>query len=435
MTKIFIADEIPSLNKGEAAILFGMLETFRTLGDVEVSLFSSHPEIDRPRYSDRVDVIDGVKDLHLRSSFDRLTIAGLLESLLIVLPQYFSFIILYKIFGSNALKIMKGKIWKSYYESDIIITNHDNTFSDFFGRPAFMSGYSLLFAKIFKKPIIIYASSVGPFKYKLQKAIGKFILNKMDLVTIRDEITYKYLQDIGTNMTHIHLTADTAYLLPSAPSERVTEIMLQEDIDKNKGPIVGMTVTKKICHLAFPDIENKEVRYKKSIMLLSQVVDYLTNTLNATVIFIPHSIGPSEELDDRIVANDICQLVKNKQGVKVITKEYTPKELKGIVVDQFDLIIGERLHSIVAAVSTYVPSIAVLNPSHRNQILKGVLDEKWMCDIKIIDFNTLISKIVDIWSEKEEIKKDLIDKVYVMKERALLNGELLKNLLKRCKRI
>ena len=132
MTRIFIAEEIPSFNKGEAAILFGMLETFNTLEGVEVSLLSFHPEIDRPRYGDRVNIIDGIKDLHLKKDFDKSMIVRLFESI-VVLLQYISFIILYKIFGVNALKIMKKEIWKEYCESDLIIIGHDSVFSGLFG--------------------------------------------------------------------------------------------------------------------------------------------------------------------------------------------------------------------------------------------------------------------------------------------------------------
>lgn len=429
MVKIFIAEEVPSLNKGEAAILFGMLESFRTIGDaVKVSVLSFHPDIDKPRYSDRVDVIDGIKDLHLINGFDCPMIVKLFESI-VVLLQYLFFIVLYKILGSNALKVMKKKIWKEYCESDLIIIGHDSAFSGLFGVVPFLQLYSLFVAKILKKPIIIYGGTAGIFKNKLQFVIAKFILNRVDLITLRDETSYKYLEEIGINTNHTHLTADLAYLLPHAPPESVEKIMLQEKITENNGPMIGMTVTREICRFAFPYIEDAEERYPKSVRLFSQVLDHLIDRFNATVIFIPHCIGPTKELDDRIVANDICQLVKNKHSVKVITKEYTPEELKGLI-GQFDLFIGERLHSVVGAVSMCVPSIAILYPSPRNEITAGVLDEKYMCNIETLDFDLLIAKIVDTLSEKEEIKKDLIDKVDAVKKRALLNGVLLKNLLR-----
>ena len=233
MTKIFIAEEIPSLNKGEAAILFGMIESFRTLGDVEVSLLSFHLEIDRPRYGDKVNMIDGIKDLHLINGFDRSTIVRLFESAAVLL-QCLSFMMLCKIFGLDTTKIMKKEIWKEYCESDLIIIGHDSAFSGLFGVVPFLQLYSLFIAKIIKKPIAIYGGSAGIFESKLQFIIAKFILNRVDIITLRDETSYKYLQDIGITTQKI-MTADLAYLLQPAPLTRVEEIIIQENkLQNNK---------------------------------------------------------------------------------------------------------------------------------------------------------------------------------------------------------
>jgi len=48
--RILIAEGVPSLNKGELAILVGMLKTFEALGKVEVSIFSHYPSADKERY-------------------------------------------------------------------------------------------------------------------------------------------------------------------------------------------------------------------------------------------------------------------------------------------------------------------------------------------------------------------------------------------------
>ena len=63
--KIFIAENVPSLNKGEMSILEGMLESFKILGKVEVTMLSDMPQIDQPRYGIKVKIIDVKKALHL----------------------------------------------------------------------------------------------------------------------------------------------------------------------------------------------------------------------------------------------------------------------------------------------------------------------------------------------------------------------------------
>jgi len=59
MNHILFPENIPSGNKDAAAILFGMLETFKIIKeDVQVSLFSLNFKTDIARYGTRVKIID-----------------------------------------------------------------------------------------------------------------------------------------------------------------------------------------------------------------------------------------------------------------------------------------------------------------------------------------------------------------------------------------
>ena len=442
MTKIFIAEEIPSLNKGEEAILYGFLETFKMLGDVEVSLFSLNPEVDRANYAN-IRIINGMGDLHLLNNLQqRSTFIKVLESTF-ALFQYLLFAIFCKVFGLNSVKIMKGEIWREYCKADLIIIGHDGTFSSPFTQVLVFSHICNIFlARLLRKPVVVYAGDaiygayIGIFKKKLWTILAKFLLNKVDLITLREEISYEYLQKIGVSKLKIYVTADTAFLLKPAPEKRVREIMSQENINKNKEPIIGMTVTQIMFRYAFPRLRNPKEKYESYIKLMAQVVDYLIDTLGATVAFLPHCIGTGNKLDDRIPAKDIFQMAKNKPKIKVIVNEYTASELKG-VIGQFDLFIGERAHSVISSTSMYVPSLSItfsLDPRTHGIIGKMLGQEKWVYNIEKFDFNTLVSKINNLWLGREKAKRDLITKVDAVKKRAMLNGELLKNLLRSDKR-
>lgn len=439
MTKIFIAEDIPSHNKGEAAILFGMLETFKVLGNIDVSLLSLTPEIDRANYA-TIKVIDGSSNLHIIDNFTpKGTCLQVLESAFALL-QYLMFAICYKVFGSNAQKIMRKEIWKEYCKADLIIIGHDGTFGSPLGGHTLCFSHicNILIANIFKKPVVIYAGDVipggniGVLKKKLWGLLYRVLLNKVDLITLREELSYDYLQEIGVSKHSVHVTADTAFLLKPASTERVERIFAQENIIINKNPIIGMTVTQHMFRHAFSIVTDSKEKYNLYIRLMAEVVDHLTATLNATVVFLPHCIGPGEKFDDRIVAKDIYEMAKNKSHVKVIVNEYTASELKG-VISQFDLFIGERTHSVIGSTSMYVPSLSItFSLDHRTHGIIGKMlgQKKWIYNIETLDFDSLISKIDNLWFEREGIKKDLTSKVDTVKKRALLNGELLKSLLK-----
>ena len=430
--KIFIAENVPSLNKGEMTILEGMLESFKTLGRVQVTMLSDLPDIDQLRYGTKVRIINVKKALHLS---DKLSRYNRLFNSFLLLSQYLIFLIFYKIFGLRALKLMKSEIWREYAESDVIIVGHNGTFGAGCGMlrtPAyFYYFYIPFFVKVLGKPIVLYGGSIGRFKrlrWFLEKG-AKFALNKIDLITLREEVSYQNLRDIGVKNDRVFVIPDLAFLLRPVSSDQAKEIMVREGIKETNRPLIGMTVTREIASMAFPDLNSPESSYHKHIEILAQVIDDLTSRLNASVIFIPHCIGFAKELDDRIVAGDIFQMCKNKDKVKVITNEYGAAELKGLI-GQFDLFIGERIHSVVNAMSMCVPSVVIsYSTDKRLGIIKMINQENAICYAENLNADALLSKISDIWSGRNKIKKDLKSQIKIVEERAMLNGKLLKELL------
>ena len=75
--RLLIADWIPSLNKGELAILAGMLKTFEAFTEeVEVSIFSFSLLLDKERYPENVKKIDIVRRQFIGSFHQQTVSAG-----------------------------------------------------------------------------------------------------------------------------------------------------------------------------------------------------------------------------------------------------------------------------------------------------------------------------------------------------------------------
>ena len=430
--KILIAENVSSLNKGEMAILEGMLESFSNLGKVEVSMLSAHPEIDAFRYLFKVKIIDIKNSWLLNGGLDGRWCSKI-SSFILLMLQHVVFLVGYKIFGLRALRFFKGEIWQEYLKADVIIEGHDG----YFGiggnaeSPIFYPQFLPFFTKMLAKPTVLYAGSISRvrrFRWLIDK-IFKFTLGKMDLITVRECISYENLKDIGLQSNRIFVTADIAFLIQPVPLEQVEEIMRREGIDKATKPLIGMTITREIASKAFPELTSPESSYQKHIEMTAQVIDDLTDMLNASVVFIPHCIGLGEDLDDRIIAKDIFRKCANKDRVKLITNEYGPQELKGLI-GQFDFFIGERVHSVIGAMSMCVPSIVISwSSDQRLGIIKMLGQENVICYAENLNADALLSKINDIWSKRDRIKKDLRSQTEIIKERAMLNGKLLKELL------
>lgn len=435
MPKILIAENIPSLNKGEMTIFEGMLESFKPLTEIQISMLSPRSEIDTLRYKSRAKVININESWPLNGGLDCSWHTKIFVSCIIIF-QHLIFVTLFKIINKHVLKFFKSPIWKEYLFADLIIIGHNGTFSigGFLGIPYFYLLYLPIVAKILNKPIIIYGGSFAPGKDLFGFAfnlLSKFALSYVDFITFRERISHENLRSIGYGGKNIFVTADPAFLLQPVCIERINEIMKQEGIERTGKPLVGITVTRRRASMAFPEMNSHFASYKKHNEELARVIDGMIYGLGATVIFLPHCIGFGAELDDRIVARDIFELCSNKEKIKIITNEYSASELKGIIA-QFDLFIGERLHSVVNAMSMCVPSIVICNSTdQRLDIIKMHGQSESIYFAENLNNESLQAKINGVWTNREEIRSALRTQIEITREKSLINGSLLKELLSR----
>lgn len=430
MIKILIAENVPSLNKGEIAILFGMLESFKLLGEVKLSMLSAYPDIDVPRYSPVVRVINTIEAWPLKGGLECGLLAKIFVSILVML-QHIVFIFLYMILGTYVTRLFKSEIWNEYLTTDVIIIGHNGTFGldGALGIPFFYHIYIATIAKLLDKPVVLYGGSIpqtkgilGPIKALLYK----LALKNICLVTLRERISCENLKNIGLRGKRIFITSDLAFLLQPAPLNKISQLMKQEGIEKNSKPLVGITATHQMASKAFPYLGSPLASYSRHIEMLAETIDKLIDSLSCTVIFVPHCIGFGDELDDRLVAKDILNKCKNKKEIKLIDNEYSAAELKGLI-GQFDLFIGERTHSVVNAMSMRVPSVILSNSiDKRLDMIRMLGQDNAICYTDNLDSNSLLDKINNIWSNRDMIKTELKMQTDIAKEKAMLNGKLLK---------
>lgn len=441
-TKILIATYVPTLNKGELELLEGILKTFNVLGQTEVDIFSFYPALDVKRYPSGIRLIDIRKDLHVERFLRNGSYSSLLLASLFAGIQHFFFMLSYTLLGENVLDFMKSSIWHEYCSSDALVVCLDEDDCVNGTLLKFSPVYISLFAKTLRKPIVVYANSTtktGNLVWiwelrsrKLWKILGTYFLNNVDLITVRDEETFDYYRSLTRNEARLYLTGDPGVLLDPADPLAVQRIMAKEKIGKNNGLLIGAAITQRLLLHAFPQYSSEYERYEKSVSEIAKVFDRLTTKYKSNIIFIPHCIGYHRNNDDRVVGHDIGEKMKNKSSVRVITNEYTPQELKGLI-GQFDIFIGDRIHALISALSMNVPCCTLAYRSDRrpyNMIGKDFKQEKWIFEVDTFNADALYELLTDLMFSSEEIRRSLPLATQGAKEKALLNGQLLKTLLR-----
>jgi colanic acid/amylovoran biosynthesis protein len=414
MTKILIVNFGGRFNKGGVALVNSMIETIKYfIPDCTFTALAHQANYNQ--YPIKV-----IETVGSNSSLK----AGLKALYLVVTSLL---LMVFNRFGIRLNPI--NEILREYVESDAVINTGGDNLTEDYGTLSLAFNLSyLLIGLIFKKPVVIYAESIGPFRGRISRLMANFVLNRVNLITIREEISKKNLNLINVNKPRICLTADSAFLLKAVNAKRLTELLNTESITENDRPLVGISISKIISRYGFADIEKPEEKYQQYVSVMAKTIEYITDNLEATVVIVPHVIDPRKN-DDRWVADDVCKLIANKSKVISIKEDYTPEELKGII-GHCDLFIGARMHATIASTSMLVPTIGIAYSHKIYGIVGEMLGQKeYILDVKELTYESLISKIDDVWKNRETIKEQLGIKVPQIKERAMLNGKLVKELL------
>jgi colanic acid/amylovoran biosynthesis protein len=425
LKKILLINGTAWLNKGDAAIAITTIGALRTfIPDVNICMLSPSSRMDGLKYK-KYNIITKDNLVNRFLQRNRKTKIGRIFDFLDQLCRWSLWAVFYRFLNTD-IEYLKGDeadTLNEYTDADIIVSRGGDILNDIGYSPMFQL-YEIFLGELLNKPVVIYAHSIGPFERKFTKFINRFVLNRVSLITLREEVSYDCLRRLGVNKPPILVTADSAFLLQPISSKNARNLMFEDGVYLCNRNLIGLTVRR--WFFLEENIE-KFNEYKK---IMAKVIDYLVDKLNSTVIFFPQVIVPHEEENDTTVAKEIFRLVKNKDNFKILTKDYSPEELMGMI-GQMDLFIGTRMHSNIFAVSMSVPTIAIGYRHKTRGIMEMLGLEKYVCEINSIEYDDIISKIDDAWMNKEIIKDHLNFKINDLRKRSLYNAELVKKCLDR----
>ena len=267
-------------------------------------------------------------------------------------------------------------------------------------------------AKIIRVPVMIYAQGIGPVSQPVNKKLMRWILNKVDLITVRDNFSKELLENLGVVKPSIYVNSDPSFLLNKKDINCILENYphIQELMNSDNRPIIGVSVR-----------EYKGNRSDLKIMF-AQLADYLIEKYKVKIVFLPFEFD-----DDVQVSEEILALMKNQADILKIKLE--PEELISIL-SQFSLMIGVRLHSIIFSSMANLPFIAFkYDPKIKNFVAELGLSEL-LLELDNVSLEKIQEKIEYIRENKDRIKEILSEKVKDSKEKALINNDLVFKLLK-----
>jgi polysaccharide pyruvyl transferase WcaK-like protein len=315
--------------------------------------------------------------------------------------------------ASSILRKFKVACNNPFDKYDAIIDLNSDAINEHYGTvfPLYTL-FNLLLASLSGKPVIVCPCTIGRFRKPL-RYIVKFVLNRMNLIMVREEIGRRNLRSLGVSKPKIAVVADLAFLFEAAQnSETLAGIRLTE----LERPIVGIAPSQEISRYAFVQSrESSDLKYEKYVKLMAQIADFVIESLNASVVLIPHSLSEKGTaryrwLDDRIMCKRVHALISNKEKTRLTEGPFRPDELKALI-GACDLFIGCRMHATIASTSSIVPTVTVAY----GEKFEGIIGRLMGQQDRIVNigqdyetvFDQLKSKIVSTWENRDNVRQTL----------------------------
>ena len=258
-------------------------------------------------------------------------------------------------------------------------------------------------AKFFGLKVMLYANGMGPISDKNVPRVTR-TLNKVDLITLRENISLKEIERCHITGPRVEVTADPAYLLEPCPQERARELMTE--FGAEKAPVA---ISVREWRGAGPDFEEQ----------IARTADMLAKQ-GYTPLFFPMQMARDLPVSLRIVE-------KMEARAAVISNELSVSEMLG-VVRECGAVIGMRLHSLIFASAVNVPMIGIIyDPKIKGSM--EYMNQRRYIEAAEVTADKLFAMAVDCLENSAAIKARLEKENAELRRKAEMNAVLALKLL------
>lgn len=183
-------------------------------------------------------------------------------------------------------------------------------------------------ATVMARATMVYAAGVGPLRRGWLRALARRVLNRVTLITVRDEGSRNLLQQLGVRRP-VQVVADPAFALDPAPADAIRDL-----VGVPRSPRIGVAL-----------------RPWGNGRFLQPLVDGIAKAcreIGAEVVAL--AFQPDRDLT-------VCARAARSAGGRTLAG-LPPREMMA-VVGTLDLVVGMRLHALIYAVACGVPPVGV----------------------------------------------------------------------------
>ena len=229
------------------------------------------------------------------------------------------------------------------------------------------------------KKTMLYANGIGPVHKEANRAKCTKILDRVNVITVRDQRSMAELEKLSITTPEIHLTADPVFLM--GPDGDISDIIKMVD-----GEYFCVSVRK---------TKNMSESFVKEVAL---ALDKACQKYSVKALLLPL------QRSDIQICNQITNLMKENSAV--VDRKLTPGEIMKLVSGS-QMCIGMRLHMLIYAASVAVPIVGIVYDPKVSGFMEYASQNLWM-QLEDVTEAKLFELIDTCMLNRDEIKDDLI---------------------------
>jgi colanic acid/amylovoran biosynthesis protein len=402
--KILITGHAGSWNRGCEMILRGTIDILRRyIKSVDISLNSRQAQSDRVALREKA---DGIRiydnDSYSKKAMKRFSFQWFVTRSKRITLKDFN-----PLFFQGILPFDRD----TYKNKDVVIhIGGDNLCYDHLAKESLAE---LHLAKLNGAQTVIWGASIGPFQSKNENKYAEE-LRKVDLITVREELTIEYLQKIDVKK-NVRSVSDPGFLVEASSDGALNIARIKGDI------IIGINMSDLISNYGLGRQD-----YLEAFTTFSK--DLLSNA-DIKLVLIPHVIQQSQGWNDLAMCEALANRLSMPDRVILLSDNYNASQTK-YVISQCDYFIGARTHSTISSLSSGVPTLSIAYSPKAYGINQKIFGHtNYVIPISSLSGGALLEKFNLLRRDRQKIVEQLIKLIPIVREEADSGGRYLAELL------
>lgn len=256
-------------------------------------------------------------------------------------------------------------------------------------------------AKKFDKKVMVYAQGIGPINGRTARSAARSVLNTVDLITVRDEGSKAYLEELGVTRPPVHVTADPSFAMQPTEDGVVDEILRASGVPEGV-PLIGVSLRP----------WRDQVRWMPEI---TRGLDAAAAQIGGALVFLPmqreQDFGISVQVASQMTAPAV-----------VVASRMSPPQMLA-ACSKMDMLVGMRLHALIFSATMGVPFVSISYDPKIDAFVSAV-DQEEPLTIDWLTANDVTSRVINVWERREELSESVKRCIAPMRAKAMKNAEL-----------